>query len=195
MKTRPDIVAPDIQVHFVMLIYGENGVKLHDSHGFQPLINVQRPESIGTVMITSSDPTVAPAIDPNYLAASADVRVLRDGIKLCREVIAQKAFDPYRGVEINPGLEVKTDREIDEYVRQSSHTQFHPVGTCKMGNDSLAVVDSSLKLRGLEGLRVIDASVMPSMVSANTNAAVIMIAEKGADMILGRQAPAPAHAH
>ena len=192
IKTRPDLVAPDIQVHFVMLIYGENGVKLHESHGFQPLINVQRPESVGTVMITSADPSVAPAIDPNYLAAESDVRVLRDGIKLCREVIAQKAFDPYRGPELNPGADIKTDAQIDEYVHRSSHTQFHPVGTCKMGGDPMAVVDDKLKVHGLEGLRVIDASVMPSMVSANTNAAVIMIAEKASDMILGRQSLAPA---
>ncbi|MEO6607911.1 MAG: choline dehydrogenase [Aestuariivirga sp.] len=187
MKTRPELVAPDIQVHFVMIIYGENGVKLHEQHGFQPLINVQRPESVGTIMITSADPTVAPAIDPNYLAAPEDVRVLRDGIKLCRDVIAQKAFDPFRGPELNPGSDIKTDAQIDEYVKRSAHTQFHPVGTCKMGNDPMAVVDSSLRLRGLDGLRVIDASVMPSMVSANTNAAVIMIAEKAADMILARQ--------
>ena len=194
IKSRPDIVAPDIQIHFIMLMYGEHGLELHKSHGVQPLINVQRPESVGTVLITSADPTKAPAIDPNYLAASNDVRVLRDGIKICRDVLAQKAFDPYRGPELTPGPEVKTDAQIDAYVRRTSHTQYHPVGTCKMGPDPMAVVDSNLKVHGIDGLRVVDASVMPSMVSANTNAAVIMIAEKGSDLILGRELDSAAKA-
>ena len=194
IKSRPDIVAPDIQIHFIMLMYGEHGLELHKSHGVQPLINVQRPESVGTVLITSADATKAPAIDPNYLAASNDVRVLRDGIKICRDVLAQKAFDPYRGPELTPGPDVKTDAQIDEYVRRTSHTQYHPVGTCKMGPDPMAVVDSRLKVHGIDGLRVVDASVMPSMVSANTNAAVIMIAEKGSDLILGRDHDSAARA-
>ncbi|WP_029075876.1 choline dehydrogenase [Kaistia adipata] len=184
VKTRPDLVAPDIQYHFIMIMYGEHGKTLHELHGYQPLINVQRPESVGTVLIRSSDPTKHPEIDPNYLAAEEDVRVLRDGIKICRDVLTQKAFDPYRGTEVSPGRDVRTDAQIDDYVRRSAHTQYHPVGTCKMGIDAMAVVDAKLKVHGLEGLRVIDASVMPKMVSANTNAATIMIAEKGADMIL-----------
>lgn len=184
VKSRPDLVAPDIQYHFIMIMYGEHGLELHKSHGYQPLINVQRPDSVGTVLIRSSDPTVAPEIDPNYLAAEEDVRVLRDGIKICRDVLAQRAFDPYRGPEVSPGPDIRTDAQIDEYVRQTCHTQYHPVGTCKMGNDALSVVDSELKVYGIEGLRVVDASIMPKIVSANTNAATIMIAEKGADMIL-----------
>ncbi len=184
VKSRPDIVAPDIQFHFIMIMYGEHGLELHKSHGVQPLINVQRPESLGTVLINSSDPTKAPDIDPNYLASQEDLRVLRDGIKICRDVMAQRAFDPYRGPELTPGPEVKTDAQIDEYLRRTCHTQYHPVGTCKMGQDTMAVVDSRLKVHGLDGLRVVDASIMPAMVSANTNAATIMIAEKAADMIL-----------
>jgi choline dehydrogenase len=185
VKSRPDLVAPDIQYHFIMIMYGEHGRTLHKSHGYQPLINVQRPESVGTVLIRSNDPTRHPEIDPNYLAAEEDVRVLREGVKICRDVLAQKAFDPYRGIEVSPGPDVKTDAQIDDYVRRSAHTQYHPVGTCKMGADPMAVVDAALRVRGLGGLRVIDASIMPKMVSANTNAATIMIAEKGADMILG----------
>ena len=138
------------------------------------------------MLINSSDPTKPPDIDPNYLAAPEDIRILRDGVKICRDVLAQRAFDPYRGPELSPGPNVKTDAEIDEYLRRTCHTQYHPVGTCKMGPDSMAVVDSDLRVHGLEGLRVVDASVMPTMVSANTNAATIMIAEKGADMILKR---------
>jgi choline dehydrogenase len=184
VKSRPEIVAPDLQYHFIMIIYGENGLELHKSHGYQPLVNVQRPESIGTVLINSPDPTRAPDIDPNYLAAPEDIRVLRDGVKIGRDVLAQHAFDPYRGAEISPGPDVRTDAQIDEFLRRNCHTQYHPVGTCKMGPDAMAVVDSRLRVHGLGGLRVVDASVMPTMVSANTNAATIMIAEKGADMIL-----------
>ncbi len=185
VKSRPELIAPDIQFHFIMIMYGEHGLTLHKSHGYQPLINVQRPESLGTVLIRSSDPAVHPDIDPNYLSAPEDVRVLREGVKICRDVLGQKAFDPYRGAELSPGPEVKTDAQIDAYVRQNCHTQYHPVGTCKMGTDHLAVVDPELRVHGLTCLRVIDAAVMPKMVSANTNATTIMIAEKGAEMILG----------
>jgi choline dehydrogenase len=194
IKTRPEVVAPDVQIHFIMVMYGDHGRQLHKQHGYQPLINVQRPDSLGTVLIRSSDPMQAPAIDPNYLAAPEDLRVLRDGIRLTREILAQQAFDPYRGDELTPGPEVRTDAEIDDFLRHNCHTQYHPVGTCKMGPDPLAVVDHQLKVHGLDGLRVVDASIMPVMVSANTNAATIMIAEKGAEMILqdasGRRADA-----
>ena len=135
-------------------------------------------------MIRSADPTVAPAIDPNYLNSDEDVRLLREGIRIGREIIAQKAFDPYRGDELDPGADVKMDAQLDEYVRRNCHTQYHPVGSCKMGIDPMAVVNPELKVHGLSGLRVVDASVMPVMVSANTNAATIMIAEKASDMIL-----------
>ena len=188
VKTRPGLEAPDIQYHFVMILYGDHGRQQYPQHGFQPLINVQRPESLGSVKIVSADPTAAPAIDPNYLAAPEDVRMLRDGVKIGRDLIAQKAFDPYRGAELDPGPAVRTDAQIDEYIRRNCHTQYHPVGTCKMGVDALAVVDPELKVRGLAGLRVVDASIMPVMVSANTNASTIMIAEKASDMILGRAA-------
>jgi choline dehydrogenase len=184
VKSRPDLVAPDLQYHFIMVLYGDHGRQRYKQHGFQPLINVQRPESVGSVMIRSADPTVAPAIDPNYLDSDEDVRLLHEGIRIGREIIAQKAFDPYRGDELDPGPDVKTDAQLDEYVRRNCHTQYHPVGSCKMGIDPMAVVNPELKVHGLSGLRVVDASVMPVMVSANTNAATIMIAEKASDMIL-----------
>ena len=186
IKTRPEVVAPDLQYHFIMILYGDHGRDIYKQHGFQPLINIQRPQSLGSVKIQSADPTIAPAIDPNYLAVPEDLRILRDGIKIGRDIIAQKAFDPYRGAELDPGPKAKTDAEIDEYIRRTCHTQYHPVGTCKMGQDPMAVVDSQLKVHGLDGLRVIDASIMPVMVSANTNAATIMIAEKASDMVLGQ---------
>lgn len=194
VKSRPEIVAPDLQYHFIMIMYGEHGIELHKLHGYQPLINVQRPESVGSVLINSSDPTKAPDIDPNYLASAEDVRILRDGVKIGREILSQRAFDPYRGPELSPGPDVKTDAQIDEFLRRSCHTQYHPVGTCKMGLDSMAVVDSELRVRGLGGLRVVDASVMPTMVSANTNAATIMIAEKGSDLILDKKVSVEARA-
>ena len=184
VKSRPDLVAPDLQYHFIMVLYGDHGRQRYKQHGFQPLINVQRPESVGSVMIRSADPTVAPAIDPNYLGSDEDLRLLREGIRIGRDVIAQKAFDPYRGDDLDPGPNVKTDAQLDEYVRRNCHTQYHPVGSCKMGIDPMAVVNPELKVHGVSGLRVVDASVMPVMVSANTNAATIMIAEKASDMIL-----------
>ena len=137
-------------------------------------------------MIKSKDPRQHPSIRPNYLAAPEDVRNMRDGIRIGREIIAQKAFDTYRGDEHSPGSRAQSDADIDSYVRQTSETIYHPVGTCKMGSDPLAVVDDRLCVHGVEGLRVIDASIMPRLVSGNTNAPTIMIAEKGADFILGR---------
>jgi choline dehydrogenase len=133
-----------------------------------------------------ADPLAHPAIQPNYLQNETDLRTLRDGLKILREVFRQKAFDPYRGAEFAPGPEVQTDAQIDAYHRQTGESIYHPVGTCKMGQDDMAVVDATLLVRGVEGLRVVDASIMPRLISGNTNAPTIMIAEKAADMIAGR---------
>ncbi|WP_375787821.1 GMC oxidoreductase [Bradyrhizobium sp. Pha-3] len=138
----------------------------------------------------ATDPLRHPSIRPNYLEAPEDISNMRDGIRIGRELIAQKAFDPYRGEEYAPGSRAMSDADIDSYVRQNCETIYHPVGTCKMGSDPLAVVDDQLRVHGLQGLRVIDASIMPRLVSGNTNAPTVMIAEKGADFILGRQPPA-----
>lgn len=198
LKSQPDLVAPDLQYFFVLLIYGDHGRQIVNEHGFMAYFNIARPESRGTIMVKSADPLQHPAIRPNYLEAPEDIRNMRDGIKIGREIIAQKAFDPYRGEEYAPGSRATSDADIDRYVRQNCETIYHPVGTCKMGSDPLAVVDDQLRVRGIEGLRVIDASIMPRLVSGNTNAPTIMIAEKGADFILGRQplaaATAPARA-
>ena len=183
VKSRKDLVAPDLQYHLIMMLYADHGREILDGHGFQPLINVQRPESFGTVMIKSKDVSEAPLIDPNYLAAKSDLETLRNGIKIAREIISKKPFDKIRGDERDPGSNIKTDQQIDDYIRANCHTQYHPVGTCRMGQDNLAVVDSHLKVHGIDGLRIVDASVMPDMVSANTNAATIMIAEKASDLI------------
>ena len=123
---------------------------------------------------------------PNYLEAEEDRRALREGVKLAREVFAQPAFDAYRGPELMPGAHVMRDDQIDAFVRKTAETIYHPVGSAKMGRDERSVVDPQLKVYGIEGLRVVDASIMPALVSGNTNAPTIMIAEKAADMILGK---------
>lgn len=132
----------------------------------------------------SADPFAPPRIDPNYGADPEDLSVLREGVKLCRRIVHAKAFDSYRGVEYFPGPTVADDAALADYVRGSLETLYHPVGTCKMGHDEMAVVDDTLRVRGMDGLRVVDASIMPKIVGGNTNAPTIMIAEKAADMIL-----------
>jgi len=191
LKSRPDLETPDLQFHFITaLMYDHTRVK-GDRHGFMTHVCQLRPQSRGTITLKSADPLVAPIIQPNYLEAEEDRRVLREGVKLAREVFAQAAFDPYRGPELMPGAHVTKDEQIDAFVRKTAETIYHPVGSAKMGVDGESVVDPQLKVHGLEGLRVVDASVMPALVSGNTNAPTIMIAEKASDMILGRPAPAP----
>jgi choline dehydrogenase len=191
LKSHEGAVAPDLEFHMVPALYADHGRKIMYRHGFMGYYNMQRPEARGEITLKSADPLAHPAIQPNYLRNEADLRTLRVGFKIVREVFRQTAFDPYRGDEVVPGAKVQTDAEIDLYHRATGETLYHPVGTCKMGQDEMAVVDESLRVRGLDGLRVVDASIMPRLVSGNTNAPTIMIAEKAADMILGR---APAHA-
>jgi choline dehydrogenase len=152
-----------------------------------------RPESRGRVGLRSGDPLADPAIFANYLATEEDRRAIREGVKMMREVAAQAALQPYRGAEHAPGEGVQTDAEIDAWIRQTAETIYHPVGTCRMGaaGDPLAVVDGECRVQGLQGLRVIDASVMPTLVGGNTNAPTLMVAEKISDVIRGRQALAP----
>ncbi len=191
LKSRPDLETPDLQFHFITaLMYDHTRVK-GDRHGFMTHVCQLRPQSRGTITLKSADPLVAPIIQPNYLEAEEDRRVLREGVKLAREVFAQAAFDPYRGPELMPGAHVTKDEQIDAFVRKTAETIYHPVGSARMGVDGESVVDPQLKVHGLEGLRIVDASVMPALVSGNTNAPTIMIAEKASDMILGRPAPAP----
>jgi choline dehydrogenase len=188
VKSRPEAADPDLQFHFVMVLYNDHGREIVPGHGFMSYFNLSRPDSRGSISLRSADPLAHPLIDPNYLSAENDIRVLRAGLKISREVVGQSAFAPFRGAELAPGPDVRSDAEIDAFIRQNSETLYHPVGTCKMGPDDLAVVDERLRVHGVEGLRVVDASVMPRLVSGNTNAPTIMIAEKAADMILGRPA-------
>ena len=141
------------------------------------------PESRGTVTLRSADPAAPPRIQPNYLESDADLRTMIAGVRMVRDLMGQPALDRYRGRELAPGEERQADQELEAWLRASAMTTFHPVGTCKMGIDPMAVVDARLKVHGLAGLRVADASVMPVITSGNTNAPAIMIGEKAADFL------------
>lgn len=191
LKSDPSLADPDIKFLLLLALYRNHGRELIPQHGFGVHINVVKPDSRGSLRLASSDPATPPLIDQNYLASQRDREVLRKGIKLAREVFSQPAFDPWRGEELDPGLQVQSDEDIDRYIREQADADYHACGTCKMGVDDLAVVDPELRLRGIAGLRVVDASVMPRLVSGNTNMPVIMVAEKAADLIAGKT-PLPA---
>ncbi len=184
VKTRPDMEEPDVQFHFAHASYGNAQTReLEREPGMTLTVYQCRPESKGSIHAKTSDPNAAPAIRPNYLADPMDQRVLVDGMKIGRQIINNAVLDKYRAFEMNPGDKVQTDADWLEFARANGQTTYHVIGTCKMGNDPMAVVDDQLRVHGIAGLRVIDASIMPTVTSGNTNAGVIMIAEKGADMI------------
>lgn len=187
LKTRPELEYPDVQYHLLNLLYEDHGRKVIQRHGFMASANVSRPRSRGSVRITSGDPLASPLIDPNYFADPEDMRTARAALRLARELIAMPAFDAFRGPEYAPGPAVQTDAQLDAFIRESALSIYHPVGTCRMGTDPMAVVDPQLRVHGIDKLRVVDASVMPTIVSANTNAAAMMIGERAADFILSRQ--------
>ncbi len=186
LRTRPELDRPDIQLHFVNAMMVDHARVKPDRDAFTIHTCQLRPESRGDIRLASADPFASPLVDPNYLATELDRRTMRESIKMVREIVGQRPLDMFRGPELFPGADVQTDAEIDAFVRQKAETIYHPVGTCRMGADDRAVVDGALRVRGIEGLRVIDASVMPTLVGGNTNAPTIMIAEKAADMIRGR---------
>jgi len=193
LKSRPDLDRPDLQLHCVMAIMQDHGKLLVKKDGFTVHVCQLRPESRGSVGLTSADPFADPSIRCNYLTSDEDRRALREGAKMVRDVAAQAALQPIRGAELFPGPSVVSDADIDAWIRRTAETIYHPVGTCRMGvaGDGMAVVDDKLKVFGLEGLRVVDASVMPTLVGGNTNAPTIMIAERAADLIAGRPVLAP----
>ena len=189
LRTRPELALPDIHITFVPGLSLETTQAGQGRHGY--LINFYqlRPESRGTLRLAGPDPAASPLIDPAYLTAEADRRCLRDGVRLARAIGEAPALARYKAAEISPRPEdLADDAAIDAWVRQGANTIFHPVGTCRMGADAGAVVDAELRVRGVAGLRVADASVMPLIVGGNTSAPVMMIAEKAADLLLGRPA-------
>jgi len=196
IRSRAGIEHPDLQFTFMPLAVMPGTVETRPEHAFQVHIDLLRPESLGRVEALSADPRQPPSILFNYLQSPRDREDFRVSVELLREVLAQKALDPYRGEELFPGPEVRGGEEIDAWVRQAVETCYHPVGTCKMGisSDRLAVVDDELRVHGLSGLRVVDASIMPSIVSGNTNAPTIMIAERAADLIKGKSLLPPVEA-
>jgi choline dehydrogenase len=160
------------------------GEKLHPFSGFTASVCQLRPESRGSLRIRSADPAAPPEIRINYLSTEVDRTTNVEGLKMLRKILKAPALKPYVVEEVDPGAKVASDEALLSYCRARGSTIYHPTSTCRMGNDPLAVVDQRLRLRGVEGLRVVDASVMPDLVSGNTNAVVIMIAEKASDMIL-----------
>jgi choline dehydrogenase len=183
-KTDPRLASPDVQIHFLPFSTDKMGEKLHPYSAFSASVCQVRPESRGTLRIKSADPMAAPEIRINYLATETDRTVNVEGLKILRKILAAPALRPFVIDESEPGAKVVSDDDLLAFCRQRGSTVYHPTSTCRMGNDPLAVVDQRLRLRGIEGLRVVDASVMPDLVSGNTNAPVIMIAEKASDMIL-----------
>lgn len=183
-KTDPRLASPDIQVHFLPFSTDKMGEKLHDYSAFSASVCQLRPESRGSLRIKSADPTVPPEIRINYLATEVDRTTNVEGLKILRRILHAPALRPYVIDEVDPGKTVASDAELLSYCRLRGSTIYHPTSTCRMGNDPLAVVDQRLRVRGIDGLRVIDGSVMPDLVSGNTNAAIIMIAEKASQMIL-----------
>ena len=183
-RTDPRLPTPDVQVHFIPFSAESVGQKLHAWPGFIASVCQLRPESRGHVRIKSDDPRQAPAIQPRYMTASSDRDVMIEGMKVLRRIMGQPAIRRYIVEERVPGPQCTSDADLLAFARANGTTVFHPTSTCRMGSDVTAVVDERLRVHGFEGLRVIDGSVMPTVVSGNTNAAIIMIAEKGADMIL-----------
>jgi len=185
LKSRTSLDRPDLQIHFVLAIMIDHAKQQVEKDGYSGHVCQLRPESRGWIHVRTNDPFEDPAIDPNYLAADEDRRAMRQGVRILRDIFAQSPFDPYRGVELDPGAKVTSDADLDAWIRAKAETIYHPVGTCRMGADPYAVVDAELNVRGLEKLRVVDASVMPTLIGGNTNAPTIMIAEKASDMIRG----------
>ena len=199
LKTRPELAAPDIQLHFMPAL--EKTANLHfpnpfrraraeAGHGMTVRVGPLVPESRGTITLRSSDPADPPRIQPNYLDSGADRETMVAGVRIVRDIMGQPALAAYRGRELAPGDGVRTGEDVVAWLRSSAMTTFHPVGTCKMGIDPMAVVDARLKVRGIEGLRVADASVMPVITSGNTNAPAIMIGEQAAGFVRGESAAA-----
>lgn len=192
MRTDPSVPHPDVEIQFLPVIMNNEGGFLSHMHGFTYCIGPGRVEGTGWVKLRSGDPSAAPRIFSNFLATDFDLNQMRKSVELGRYIAAQKSHEGLGMSEFEPGENLHTITQVDDYLRENVSGDFHLAGTCKMGTDQSAVVDPSLRVHGIEGLRVVDASVMPSIVSVNTNATTIMIAERAADIILGKPMLPPA---
>ncbi|MDH4871044.1 choline dehydrogenase [Pseudomonas sp. BN515] len=187
IRTREQFEWPNIQFHFLPVAINYNGSNAVKEHGFQAHMGSMRSPSRGRIHLKSKDPRKHPSILFNYMSHEQDWQEFRDGIRITREIMGQPALDPYRGRELSPGANLKSDAELDEFIRTHAETAFHPSCSCKMGTDDMAVVDGQGRVHGMEGLRVVDASIMPEIITGNLNATTIMIAEKIADKIRNRK--------
>ncbi|TOM77320.1 choline dehydrogenase [Vibrio parahaemolyticus] len=187
IRSREGLKWPNIQYHFLPAAMRYDGQAAFDGHGFQVHVGPNKPESRGTVEVVSSNPNDKPKIEFNYISTDQDKQDWRDCIRLTREILNQPSMDEYRGDEIQPGLHITTDEQIDEWVKQNVESAYHPSCSCKMGadDDPLAVLDEQCQVRGIQGLRVVDSSIFPTIPNGNLNAPTIMVAERAADMILG----------
>ncbi|MCP5087731.1 MAG: choline dehydrogenase [Rhodobacteraceae bacterium] len=192
LKTDPTLERPDIQLHFVISVVDNHAKKLHLGYGYSCHVCAVRPYSRGEVFLQSADPMADPGIDPKFLSDPRDLETTIKGAKMTREILEAPAMAKYRKRELFGVKDNMTDDEWEQHIRARADTIYHPIGTCKMGVDDMAVVDPELKVHGLDGLRVVDASIMPTLIGGNTNAPTIMIAEKAADMIKGENALAVA---
>jgi choline dehydrogenase len=183
IRTRPDCPFPDLQFHFGAGYFVEHGFRKYDGHAFALGPTLLHPYSRGEIRLRSANPLDAPSIRANYYSDPRDLDVMLEGVKLSRTLAAANAFVGLRGKELHPGPDAKEDAALRAHISNFTETLYHPAGTCKMGSDAMAVVDSELRVHGVEGLRVVDASIMPTVVGGNTNAPTIMIAEKAAEMI------------
>ncbi len=194
IRSEAGVRHPDLQFHFLPSVVNDHGRVASDRHAFQVHVGPMRATSVGWIRLRSADPTEHPQIQPNYLQTERDRREMRAAVRHAREIFRQKAFDPFRGPELQPGPGVESDAEIDAFVRARADSAYHPSCSCRMGDDAMSVVDHEARVRGLEALRVVDASIMPSIVSGNLNAPTIMMAEKASDMVLGKPPLAPSNA-
>ena len=188
IRSKPGVEWPDIQYHFLPAAMRYDGRSAFAGHGFQVHVGHNKPKSRGSVTIQSANPEQPPQILFNYLQHKDDIEGFRACVRLTRDIIEQSAFDDYRDEEIQPGKHIQTDEEIDAFVRQAVESAYHPSCSCKMGEDDMAVVNSNTQVHGIEGLRVVDSSIFPTVPNGNLNAPTIMVAEKAADIILGNVA-------
>jgi choline dehydrogenase-like flavoprotein len=194
IKSRPEEPRPDLQLHFVIAKLVDHARKTVFGHGYSCHVCLLRPKSRGSVKLANADVNAAPLIDPNFFGDRSDMDILIRGFKHLRKIFQQPALAAYGGKELPDLAAAQTDAQIEHFIRDQADTEYHPVGSCRMGPGPMDVVDHQLRVHGLQGLRVVDASIMPSLVSGNTNAPTIMIAEKAADLIKAAAAARPASA-